>query len=342
MRPSSGNPKPTFWDFLCSLLRPHPVGEPQQPPAPLENTTEPVRIVTSNILLVVYDPVMDPATGIKLSKMMNWKRPEDLVAGYIQDILQASQGMARFQVVERLELNSFPTLIDGFCYTPRAYLDVINKIQPPHTPPMADYRRILEDLGLLTRISSGEINEVWLFAFPHAGFYESTMGGSGSFWCNAPPISGTGDNVHRFIMMGFSYERGVGEMLESFGHRAESILERTFSRTTGSANLYEKFTRYDKKSPNQAEVGNMHFAPNSESDYDWNNPRLVKSACDDWYNFPAFQGLQRQVNAAEWGSGDIRKHHVWWMKHIPHVAGRMNGVHNNWWQYIIDPNLIEP
>lgn len=337
---SSGNPKPTIWEILRSLVSPKPPSTPQKPAVPPDNATEPVKIVTSRVLLVVYDPVMDSATGIKLSKMLNWKRPEDLVTGYIQDILQTSNGTARFQIVERVELNEFPVQIDGFSYTPQGYLDVINKVQPPHTPPMADYQAILAKLDVLARVTKREIDEVWLFAFPHAGFYESTMGGAGAFWCNAPPIAGTSTCARRFIVMGFSYERGVGEMLESFGHRTESILDKTFSKTTGSANLYRKFIRYDKESPDQAEVGNIHFAPNSESDYDWGNPRLVNSACDDWYNFPNFQGTVRQVNADEWGNGDIRRHHVWWLNHIPHVAGRTNGVHNNWWQYTMDPNLV--
>ena len=340
MPPSSGNLKSTLWDFLRSLFSPRPPVTPQKPPVPADNLAEPVKIITSRVLLVIYDPVMDPVSGIKLSNLMNWKRPEDLVTGYISDILQTSNGTARFQIVERIELDEFPILIDGFSYTPQGFLDVINRIQLPHTPPMADYPAILSKLGILARITKREIDEVWLFGFPHAGFYESTMGGAGAFWCNAPPIAGTGTCARRFILMGFSYERGVGEMLESFGHRTESILEKTFSGTNGPANLYEKFTRYNKKNPDQAEVGNIHFAPNSEADYDWNNPQLVQSTCDDWYNFPSFTGLQREVNADEWGNGDIRMHHVWWFKHIPHVAGRTSGVHNNWWQYIMDPNLV--
>jgi len=328
----------SLWDFLRNLIYPKPAGGGPQVLA--DNLYEPVRIVTARVLLVIYDPVMDSASGARLSQFMDWNRPEDLVTGFIQDILQTSNGNARFQVVERVELDEFPVLLDGFRYTPQTYLEVMRKIHAPHTPPLVDYPAILQQLDVIARISKREIDEVWVFGFPHAGFYESTMGGAGAFWCNAPPLAGTAGCKRRFTLMGFSYERGVGEMHESFGHRAESILEKTFARTSGAANLYARFTTYDKKNPDHAEVGNIHFAPNSEADYDWGNPRLVESACDDWYNFPAFQGTRRQVNAAEWGGGDIRAHHVWWFKHIPHVAGRTSGVHNNWWQYIIDPNLV--
>jgi hypothetical protein len=181
-----------------------------------------------------------------------------------------------------------------------------------------------------------------MFAFPHAGFYESTMGGAGAFWCNAPPLKNTAGCARRFVLMGFSYERGVGEMLGAFGHRVESIMTRVFEHTTGEANLWERFCRYDQKAPGKAEVGTIHFAPNSERDYDWANPREVPSFCDSWYKFPELDTplrAARKVSAAEWGGGDIRGHHLWWLTHLPRVAGRKNGVHNNWWQYAIAVNL---
>jgi hypothetical protein len=132
-------------------------------------------------------------------------------------------------------------------------------------------------------------------------------------------------------------------MLEAFGHRAESIMLKTFEKLVGNANQWQRFIRYDQKDPGKAACGNVHFAPNSERDYDWNNPRSVPSECDDWLlNFPNFKGGEtiRAVKASEWGSGEIRAHHTWWLKHFPHVAGRLNGIHNNWWQYMIDPNKV--
>jgi hypothetical protein len=140
--------------------------------------------------------------------------------------------------------------------------------------------------------------------------------------------------------MGFNYERGVGEMLEDFGHRTESIMAKVFERTHGEANLWERFCRYDQKYPGRAEVGNVHFAPNSQRDYDWGNPRLVPSRCDTWYRFPNLSGEPRIVTCTEWGNGDIRKHHVWWLRHLPHVVGETNGISWNWWEYVVDPNRV--
>jgi hypothetical protein len=40
------------------------------------------------------------------------------------------------------------------------------------------------------------------------------------------------------------------------------------------------------------------------------------------------------VDRAEWGGGDMRAHHLWWLSHLPHVGGESFDVGNNWWEYI--------
>lgn len=329
----------SFFDKLFGRRKPEtPVVSP--PITSPDSTDEPAQIVTLKILALIYDPILDPASGEKLSQRMRWNRPEDLETAFAAELLEVSGGMARVQIAQRIEINEFPDLADGFRYTPAAYLDVLRGVSQPHKPSDIDYQKILAKYNILQRVGRGEIDEVWIFGFPYAGLYESTMGGKGAFWCNAPILKNTQTCPRRFVVMGFNYERGVGEMMESFGHRAESILAKTFEPLSGEANLWLRFIRYDKVSPGKAEVGTIHFAPNSERDYDWNNPRLVNSFCDNWYRFPDLSGPARMVNADEWGNGNIRLHHRWWFKHIPHAAGRQNGIHNNWWQYIMDANNV--
>jgi hypothetical protein len=359
MSNSSNNQKPTFWDILFRLFSspksPSGAVTPVKPAIPPDNTTEPARAVTSRVLMAIYDPVVDSA-GTKMSQAMNWHRADDLANAFIQDILEVSGGLARYQIVQRVELNEFPALTDGYRYDAQTCLAVIKGNQKPHQPDGADYHAILTGLNVLPRIASREIDEVWLFAFPYGGFFESAMGGAGAFWCNSQPMTWTSGCNRRFVVMGFSYERGVGEMLHSFGHRAESILAQTFNcqdfvswtynpnrspATVGSSlNLFEKFICFDQIAPGQSGLGTIHYTPNSDKGYDYNNLRSVDSYCDDWDNFPVFKKELRQVNAAEWGNGDMRILHKWWLKHLPKVAGRTSGIVNNWWQYIIDPNLV--
>jgi hypothetical protein len=203
-----------------------------------------------------------------------------------------------------------------------------------------NYYALVDRNGLLQKVANVSIDEVWMIFYPYGGLYESRMAGPGAFWCNAPPLENTQAAGRRFVIMCFNYERGVGEMLESYGHRAESILERGFSGLSGDANLWSRFTRYDKITPGRAEVGTIHYAPNSRQDYDWGNPAPVLSGCRNWPCFPDLSGPPVRVTCAEWGNGDIRAHHRWWFSLLPHVPGQTGDRSNNWWDYILDPNRV--
>jgi hypothetical protein len=323
-----------FFNTFTNLFMP---GQPKVPP---DSATEPAQIMQSKVLLIVYDPIMDQASGKKLSQLQGWYNPTDLITSFMLDLMQVSAGMARYQIAQRVDLNEFPAAADGFRYTPETYMKVLQHTMTPHTPMEVNYTAILTQFNILQRVARSEIDEVWIFGFPYAGFYESVMAGPGAFWCNAQPLKGTDAGKRRFVIMGFSCERYVGEMLEAYGHRAESIMEQTFRKLNGDANLWKRFTLYDKIAPGKAACGSVHFAPNSQQDYDWNNPALVKSECYDWqWNFPNFKGDVRMVGPVEWG-GEIRAHHKWWLGHFPRVAGRKNGIHNNWWQYIVAPQNV--
>jgi hypothetical protein len=314
---------------------------PSQGTAVSDSSNEPPQQTILKTLVIVYDPVVDKNSGKKLSEFMHWNKVEDLAKGFMSDILQVSGGLVRYQIIQRIDVDAFPAKVDGYVYDAETYLDVLRGGTPPYMPQEADYHAIVKRFNILQRVAKNEIDEVWVFNFPHAGFYESIMGGPGAFWCNAPPLHNTEASKRRFVVMGFSYERGVGEMLENMGHRAEAIMEKVYEKIPEEDNYWRRFTRYDQTHKGRAALGNVHFAPNSDRDYDWNNPSIVTSECDDWlYNFPNFKGITRKVTAEEWGNGDTRQHHKWWMKHFPKTSGRTHGIHHNWWQYIADPNNV--
>jgi len=347
----------TFLDFLKNLFGcgSSTASGGTTTPIPEDNTTEPARIITARVLLVVYDPIMDPVSGIKLSEKLGWNRVDSLVNEFITDLLTLSAGLARYQIVQRIELNEFPELTDGFRYDATTYMNVHNRTAVPHKPMMVNYQKILTGLNILPRIASRDIDEVWIFNFPYGGFYESVMGGAGAFWCNANPLADTAGCQRKFIIMGYSYERAIGEMLEAFAHRVESLVAKAFKcqdfvawayqpnrvpATVGAdLNPFQRYLCFDQIAPGQSGLGTIHYTPNSVLEYEWDNPRQVMSSCYDWLNYPNFQGDIRQVGPDEWGS-NLRSHHEWWLKHLPRVAGRSKGIANNWWQYIMDPNLV--
>lgn len=227
---------------LFSLFRQKTPPPSSPTPAPVSSDSS-LQPITLRTLLIVFNPTVEPTTGKKLLEFMHWNKVEDLTAGYISDIQQASGGLVQHQIVERIDVDAFPAKVDGYVYDARTFLNVLRDPARRYMPQEVDYYAIIKQFNILQRVANNEIDEVWTFNFPHAGFYESIMGGPGAFWCNAPPLQQTEASKRRFVIMGFSFERGVGEMLEDMGHRAESIMAKVFERTQGDDNLWQRFIR---------------------------------------------------------------------------------------------------
>ena len=326
----------SVWDSLLewfrSVLETTPPGEtpPQEPPPAMQ----------PRVLLITFNPTIESEGGRTLTQVLGRRNVDQLCQGFIADLKECSAGLLEYQITQRIDADVWPAKIDGFRYDGAGFLRSWRNRSGFHDPDQVDYEAIIADYDLIQRVESGQIDEVWLFGFPYAGFYESIMVGPGAFWCNAPPIV-RDDVSRRFVIMGFNYERGVGPMLESFGHRVESHLQHTWRHHHGRDNLWKQFILYDKKAPGKANCGWMHYAPNSVIDYDWGNESWVLSNCDDWLNFPNFQGVVRRVNCQDWGNGDMRAHHKWWFDRLPRASGHTHGIANNWWWYGVDPNAVE-
>jgi hypothetical protein len=306
--------------------------------APVRDLRVAAEPIDLRVCMIVYDPLVEAQGGRRLREVLGWHDPEQLARQYLQDLHDVSGGIARYTVAEQHVLDEYPRKIDGFRYDDASYLTCWRRRAGFHQPDAFDYRQMLERFAIEQKVANGTIDEVWLFAFPYAGFYESCMAGPEPFWCNAPPLSGTERAARRFVIMGFNYERDVGCMLENFGHRVESIMRHVYRNHSGENNLWERFIRHEQTAPGAAACGNVHFAPNSRQDYDWGHTRVVASTADNWYRFPDLQGPTRPMDCREWGAGDMRLHHRWWLDHLPRVAGSSAGVLHNWWTYVLQPD----
>ena len=227
--------------FFRRLFRPAapPAAPPPRPPRrgartarrPARSRPRPEPAVR-RVLMVTHDPVVD-GKGTTLSRAMGWYDPDGLARQYIEDVAQASHGLLQYRIAVREVRDGFPVLVDGFRYDAQSFLRCWHQRRGFHTPEGADYPALLREFGVLERVNAGEIDELWLFAGPYAGYYESLMVGPGSFWCNSPPLDRLSSSAgpacrRRFVVMGFNYEREVGCMLENLGHRAESIMTRVY------------------------------------------------------------------------------------------------------------------
>jgi hypothetical protein len=331
-----------FFKNLPSLFQRKPdQPQPAPPPAPGEQPAP----VTRRVLLITHDPAIPSDGNRQLHASLGWQDPEALAQSYIAELAACSAGYLNYEITARILGEPLAPKIDGFRYSTDAY-ETAWRTGRFHDPDGMDYMALVQRYGLLEQVSRNTIDEVWMFGPPGGGYWESMMAGPRAFFCNAPALTGTDNCARRFVIMGFNYERHVGQMMESFGHRSESILRQVFATRQGGEDLFARFSRYDHVAPGQAEVGLMHFAPNSLVDYDWSNPTTVPSRCDTWLHFPDLAGDPRPVTRGEWGgdAADVdivtRDHHRWWFHHLPHKVGQANGISYNWWEYIVDPQRV--
>lgn len=307
--------------------------------------------VTVRLLVLNYDPLVPSRGNAPLHTVCaSWQDPHELVTGYVAALNSASGGTIHYQVDEWRDIDGFWRFMDGYRYTVDEYVGIYDDYvasnggesggyweSPLWHTGVADYASILSENSVIPAMNSERFDEVLLLGPPMCGYYESLMVGPNPIWCNAPPLVDS-SAYSNFVVMTVGWERELGCALEDFCHRTESILSYVFASTSHEGtgrNYWLEFIRYDLVAPGQAAVGNCHFAPNSESDYDWGNTRYVQSTCDDWLNFPNLTGAKKSVNCTEWGSGDQAAHHIWWLSHIPNAHGvDADGMLYNWWGYI--------
>ena len=300
---------------------------------------QPVSVQRPRALLLNHDPILENRQNKRLHTYAGWNDAAANTTGYVNDLAASSHGLVLYRVTRTIYDDEYPIKADGFRYTDETYVQCLSTWSGWHQPDGVDYKAICRDYDLARKVDSGELDEILMHGAPYFGYWESTMAGRGGYWCNSGPQTRIACSKI-FVIMGFNYERGIGEMLEDYGHRTESILWRVYgSWSADPTHAWNRFTLYDKIAPGEAACGNVHFAPNSQSDYDWGNRTYVWSTCDDWLNnYPNLTGQKKWVNCSEWGNGDIRLHHRWWLAHIPHVAGSTTEYGmtrlNNWWEYM--------
>lgn len=309
---------------------------PNLPPAVLE-------LPDQRVYLLVFDPVIESMGNRKISEIKGWNDPDMLANEYISDIGTASRGLVNYVVMGRLEVDAYPKKAGGSNLNDELFLECLDSPTANNEEvcsDIIDYRALLDEYSICDMANRDEIDELWMFGAPWLGFYESNMAGDGAWWTNGNIIYGTTCNVPIHIM-GFSYERDVGEMLEDFGHRVEGTIYRDPRQEVIEAISEGEWDKFDgqmpryqntQNCPSQPPVvttgthcGNVHFAPNSRCDYEWGSMLPVESDCDDWYNYPDFTGETKTITCLEWGC-DMRGHHLWWLSHLP----------QEWWMLLFD------
>lgn len=294
-------------------------------------------VTAPKVLLYIFDPIMENHGGQRLHEVYGWGDPVQLAKSLASDLAKASHGAYQIQIVQTKIVDAEPYFTDGFQHTDASF-DAAWARGDFHIRAMFDYQRFIRENNLAARIDAKQLDEVWLYAPPINGMWESTMAGADAYWINGPVQAGGGERV--FALMGFNYERGVAEALHSYGHRVESTLAHVYAGMPGN-NAWKQFTTLDQDSPGHGGVGNVHYPVNGLSDYDYDNRRVVVSGASDWYNYATgLTGKTTLVSSSTWSPthGDPQRDYLlWWYDHIPHFAGNgRDGKLANWWRYVGD------
>ncbi|MCU0451527.1 MAG: hypothetical protein MUC97_17065 [Bernardetiaceae bacterium] len=294
-----------------------------------------------------FAPHFDTPNGrVKINDFYRWGDPRGLSQQYVNAIKEISGGFIEFKIVEFRDLDVFPVKRDGFAYNQQTYQACWSNRGTCHRPDEVDYPKIIQDQGVVPLINNKTVDEVWMWGAPYFGYWESAMAGPKAFFINGGPFPQVGSN-RAFAIMGFNYERGLGEMLHSNCHRAESTMAKVYGgwRADQLTTTWARFAANAKQSNGEAAVGTCHYPPNGQSDYDYTNPVSVMSSADDWYNYPNLTGAKKAVDRSTWGGPDYQLNYLrWWFNHLPRKVGRdSEGKLLNWWKYIyqFNENIID-
>lgn len=323
--------------------------------------TEKVKPMTVKVALVIQDPVVQTPQGYeRIHEIFNWRDPGRLANRLVFHFQEASDSVVNFQFVEPVNDGKLFTRYYGSLMTTQQYYNLLKEQGWKSLRDAADsgklyfdYREFVNYYGYDSKRNNGEIDEVWVYAAPYLGMYESQLMGPDAFWWNSPPIRDGTALTKLLSVMGLNYERGVDQAFHSFGHRAESAIRQAYFETQGrqwnpkstDPTPWDLFTRIDKDVPGQAHVGNIHFPPNGLKDYDYYNSTPVRSFAENWHRYPYLLDQSSMVNVDTWKytQGDNlaeTQEHLgylrWWYNHLPRYVGVTDGVLNNWWHYVVD------
>lgn len=344
-----------------------------------------------NVLIVEIDPVLRGGVinGVncenkKASDCLG-QDSQSAVDELVEDLEYASHDNIKVNIVKTDHLNEFPTnettttLINGdisYKLDEETWLYIMkngwygfwdNEIVKQFEPYSFNYQYLIDKLDLVNRKNNNEFDEIWLLNVDPINTYETMMVGKTAYWINGEPLIADCDN---FKIVNVSISRKDAN-LECFGHAAENILSKVFKSTlnTYSKNsetidntnynnlsLWEKFILNDyfntKKNTGLSGVGNVHFSPNSESDYDWANySNKVYSKWQEWENYPnltllestsIFDPKSAYLDIYVPGTySEARQHHRWWFSLMPHLTERTDdGYLNDWWIYLTTYNYV--
>ena len=326
-------------------------------------------VFNKKVYVIIFDPIVTDSGGkkIKFSEyLINTKKsyndPKILTNKVISSFKKATENRINYSVTKQTTTEYFPISVKGtslnredleYCIAhayDRIKEDRFNNLCNNG----ADYIKIFDTYKICDDVNKSKVDEVWIWGYAYFGFSESALIGPNPFPYNGLTISNS--KCNKLVpIMGFNYERGLGEALHDFGHRAEA------SMTTVYQNWSEnrKKTKWDlfglvkaqSTNYNYSGCGSGHYTPVSESDYDYDTgERTQDTVCDNFSDFNIF-------NSKDLLNKELKKTKInckinpwlctqegyleWWFSKFPKYKGiDSDGVLEDWLGYVVEPSRV--
>jgi len=282
------------------------------------------------VLLIRYFPTID-GTNIDSSVTSN------RVSGTIDEVrqktvriteetIQALENASRYHYYNNSQA---PPSLNYYIEDTIEYLEPV-PVHPTKTfagDAVFDYTSIMARVDIQTYVEQRGIKEVWIWGYhpEDVWLWESNFASTEGDLSNSDR-----DNTDlpifdkSYTVYNYSYQVDTPEAVHNHGHQIEAIM-----RHYGGS-LWESF----EGTSGNWRVGNVHFPPNGEFDYDYANQTVVQSDIEDWQ--PEGFGELKAINSDAWGSSHLGWL-IYWMQSIP---GDNNGLTyqsqtlTDWWAFI--------
>ncbi len=302
----------------------------------------------AKVVVVIYDPVLESEGGKRLTEHVGANDPLAFSHILANVIREASWGYVNYEIVDFLVIDDYPRKVDGFRYTDESFLEA--RAAQQWQPARISYRGVFEDLDLIERFRREGITELWLWGASGMHFDEFAMyvpnryaryGPTDNPWLYRPYDIPEELGRSTFVM-GFNYEVGADNMIHSYTHRVESMAALAYGDGIwdpwNRTDPWNVFTRLEKDAAGRvSQVGNCHYPPNAERDYDYTSDRAVLSTADHWHRFPDVRGPARPMTQDEWGRNQFG-YQRWILERVPKAPGFTEHGVNNWWVHVANPD----
>ncbi len=246
---------------------------------------------------------------------------------------------------------------------------LIEKLDSEMITNSIDYEYYINKLELDKKRNNDEFDQVWFLTYEPTGPAEVTIIGNRDLDVNGTYVK---SDCLDFVLATVT-AKNRNSNFHHLLHALEAVLNKVFKISRDDFNkenkyeiytankleeisLWERFTLSSySNNKDFTGLGTLHYPPNAEKEYEYNNKSEVKSEYLNWKLYPNLESDKRtRLSQSAWNNDDFidqiinkdnlseeRLYTRWWASHLPNTIGATkDGYYNNWWKYLIDLDYV--